>query len=373
MEQDNIFQFYLDSTNKKNIKSSSAFQTLNKNNIDTNELTNHEEEYEAGTIELNYKDEKTKEVDGRTFVGDGLAFLADIPEESVKALMLAFLNGSDVAANGVGVIFNALTDVDEEIHTAHKNTDYKKFSELTTAKIQEFSKYLREKKTDVREYSGNITGIGAELDSKAARFVSMVLQDTPYAIPIHKKIKSMGVPTYISLPLSYGMGSAIAFDDNATLSLNSEQVQAFKKMTGALPDTSEEKIFNTTYRMLEATGLSFAIPAVVKSLKFAKNNVPKLMQPQSTVTIGGTAAATAAVEEVKENAAEEIITTERANSDKIIKDMLKTETTTKDNIVGNILKTETTTKDNVAGNMLKNDITQSDNIGNNTISNLTEY
>ena len=373
MEQDNIFQFYLDSTNKKNIKSSSAFQTLNKNNIDTNELTNHEEEYEAGTIELNYKDEKTKEVDGKTFVGDALAFVADMPEESVKALMLAFLNGSDVAANGVGVIFNALTDVDEEIHTAHKNSDYKKFSELTTAKIQEFSKYLREKKTDVREYSGNITGIGAELDSKAARFVSMVLQDTPYAIPIHKKMKSMGVPTYISLPLSYGMGSAIAFDDNATLSLNSEQVQAFKKMTGALPDTSEEKIFNTTYRMLEGTVLSFAAPFVIKSLKFAKNNVPKLMQPQSTVTIGGTAAATAAVEEVKENAAEEIITTERANSDKIIKDMLKTETTTKDNIVGNILKTETTTKDNVAGNMLKNDITQSDNIGNNTISNLTEY
>ena len=357
MEQDNIFQFYLDSVNKKNIKSGTAFQTLNKNNIDTNELTNHDEEYEAGTIELNYKDEKTKEVDGKTFVGDALAFVADMPEESVKALMLAFLNGSDVVANGVGTIFNALTDVDEDIHTAHKNSDYKKFSELTTAKIQQFSKYLREKKTDVREYSGNITGIGSELDSKAARFVSMVLQDTPYAIPIHKKMKSMGVPTYIALPLSYGMGSAIAFDDNATLFLNSEQVQGFKKMTGALPDTSEEKIFNTTYRMLEATGLSFAIPAVIKSLKFAKNNVPKLMQPQSTVTVGGTATATAAVEEVKQNAAEEIITTEKANSDKIIE---------------NILKTETTTKDNVAGNMLKNDITQSDNIGNNTISNLTE-
>jgi len=357
MEENNIFQFYLDSVNKKNIKNSPAFQILNKNNIDTNELTNHEEEYEAGTIELNYKDEKTKEIDSKTFVGDALAFVADMPEESVKALMLAFLNGSDVVANGVGVIFNALTDVDEEIHAAHKNSDYKKFSQLTTAKIQQFSKYLREKKTDVREYSGNITGIGAELDSKAARFVSMVLQDTPYAIPIHKKMKSLGLPNYVSLPLSYGMGSAIAFDDNATLFLNSEQVQGFKKMTGALPDTSEEKIFNTTYRMLEATGLSFAIPAIVKSLKFAKNNVPVLMKPQSTVTVGGTAIATAAVEEVKENAAEEIITTEKANSDKIIE---------------NILKTETTTKDNVAGNMLKNDITQSDNIGNNTISNLTE-
>ena len=60
MEEDNIFQTYIDAVNKKNIKNSSAFQVLNKNNIDTHELTNHEQEYEAGTIELNYKDEKTK-------------------------------------------------------------------------------------------------------------------------------------------------------------------------------------------------------------------------------------------------------------------------------------------------------------------------
>jgi hypothetical protein len=357
MEEDNIFQTYIDAVNKKNIKNSSAFQVLNKNNIDTHELTNHEQEYEAGTIELNYKDEKTKEVDSRTYVGNALAFIADMPEETVKSLMLAFLNGTDVAANGVGVIFNALTDVDEEIHTAHKNSDYKKFSELTTAKIQEFSKYLDGKKTDVSEYSGNITGMGSQLDNKAAEFVSMVIQDTPYALPIYKKMKKMGLPTYVALPVSYGMGSAIAFDDDATLFLNSEQVQGFKKMTGALPDTSEEKIFNTTFRMLEGTGLGFAIPFVVKSLKFAKNHVPKLMKPQSTVTVGGTAVATAAVEELKENAVEENLKNERANSDKIIE---------------NILKSETTTEDNIIGNMLKNEITQSDNIRNNTISNLTE-
>ena len=41
----------------------------------------------------------------------------------------------------------------------------------------------------------------------------------------------------------------------------------FKKMMKVLPDTSEEKLYNTTFRMLEGTALSFLFPAVFKSLK----------------------------------------------------------------------------------------------------------
>ena len=311
MENENFnwIDAFVEAQEKKDIKNSKAFEVLNSNNIDTNELTNHEKEFEAGKIELNYKDEKQKEIDGRSYVGNAMAFILDMPEETVKSLMLAFLNGTDVAANGVGVVFNALTDVDEEIHTAHKNSDFKKFKELTTAKIQEFSKYLREKKTDVREYSGNITGIGAELDSKAAEFVSIITQDAPYAIPIRKKLRSIGLPEYVALPVAFGMGSAIAFDDDANLWLNSEQVQGFKKMVVDLPNSSEEKIFNTTYRMLEATGLGFAIPGVVKGLSFAKNNIPKYMnsktiKPQNTIAVGGSATATAVVQEVEKNIVE---------------------------------------------------------------------
>ena len=36
--------------------------------------------------------------------------IADMPEETLKALMMAALNGTDVAANVVGVAFNAMTN-----------------------------------------------------------------------------------------------------------------------------------------------------------------------------------------------------------------------------------------------------------------------
>jgi len=303
MEQDNIFQTYIDAVNKKNIKSSSAFQVLNKNNIDTNELTGHETDGHAGTIDLNYKDEKEKEVESRSFAKGALAFVADMPEETVKALMMATLNGADVAVNGVGTIFNAMTNVDPAMNAAFNNGDGKKFKTLLNKNIQDFSKYLNSEKEQVKEI-----GEGSEMNSRAAEFVSLITQDVPYSMPIRKKLRSMGIPEYIALPVAFGIGSSIAFDDDVTmsnwkLSLNSEQVQGFKKMAGALPDTSEEKIFNTTYRMLEGTVLGFLTAPVIKAFTFAKNNIPKYMNKikkkdveQISTAIGGAAITGSVVE-----------------------------------------------------------------------------
>ena len=101
----------------------------------------------------------------------------------------------------------------------------------------------------------------------------------------------MGLPEYVALPLAYGIGSGIAFEDDATipnwkLSLNSEQVQNFKEMVGALPNSSEEKIFNTTWRTVEGTVMGFAFPAIFKALKFAKNTIPKYMDEQFQKSVG---------------------------------------------------------------------------------------
>ena len=221
-----------------------------------------------------------------------------MPEETVKALMLATLNGTDVAANVVGVVFNAMTNVDPAMQVAFNNGDGKKFKTLLNKNIQEFSKYLSEEKVKVKKI-----GEGSELDSKAAAFVSMITQDTPYALPIHKKLKSFGVPNYIALPVAYGMAQSVAFSDDATLFLNSEQVQEFKKMMKVLPDTSEEKLYNTTFRMLEGTALSFLFPAVFKSLKFAKNTVPKYLDQQlsTALAVAGTTGAVVEKVEAKEN------------------------------------------------------------------------
>ena len=225
-----------------------------------------------------------------------------MPEETVKALMLAALNGTDVAANVVGVVFNAMTNVDPAMQVAFNNGDGKKFKTLLNKNIQEFSKYLSEEKVKVKKI-----GEGSELDSKAAAFVSMITQDTPYALPIHKKLKSFGVPNYIALPVAYGMAQSVAFSDDATLFLNSEQVQEFKKMMKVLPDTSEEKLYNTTFRMLEGTALSFLFPAVYKGLKFAKNTVPKYLDQQFSTSLAA-ASATGAVVEKAEAKEKDLIT-----------------------------------------------------------------
>ena len=300
-ENFNWLEMYIDIQEGKDIKNSSAFKLLNSNNIDTYELTKTEKDKDAGVVELNYKDEKEKETDGRSFAKGLLAFIADMPEETVKALMMAALNGTDVAANVVGVAFNAMTNSDPAIALAFQEGNPAKFKKLVNANIQEFSKYLDTQKKEVKEI-----GEGSALNSKAAQFVSMITQDTPYSLPIYKKLKSLGMPNYMALPIAYGIGSGVAFDDDATIFLNSEQVQSFKEMTGALPNSSEEKIFNTTYRTLEGTALGFAIPYIFQGLKFAKNTIPKYMTPQTSIATGSAASVGAVVDNATANKTDKI-------------------------------------------------------------------
>ena len=293
MEEENFnwLETFIEIQNNKDVKLSNDFKILNSNNIDTNELTKHETDKDAGTVELNYKDEKAKEIDGYNYVKGAFAFLRDMPEETVKSLMLAFLNGVDVTANASAVIFNAMVSVDPAMEAAFQNKDLAKFQKSFNANVKTFSKYLDGEKKQVAEI-GETTGE----NSKGAEFVAMIVQDTPYALPIYKKFKSMGMPSYVALPLAYGMGSGIAFDDDATLFLNSEQVQSFKEMIKVLPNSSEEKIYNTTFRMLEGTSLGFLIPKIFNGLKFAKNTIPKYMTPQTSIAVGAAAATGAAVD-----------------------------------------------------------------------------
>ena len=298
MEEENFnwIEAFIQATEKKEIKNGNAFKVLNENNIDTNELTKHEKDKEAGVIELNYKDEEVKEVDKRSFAKGALAFVADMPEETMKALMMAFLNGTDVAANFTGVVFNAMTNQSPAMAEAFKNGNAAEFKKLVNSNIQEFSKYLDNEKKQVKAI-----GEGSELNSKAAEFVSMITQDTPYSMPIYKKLKNLGMPNWMALPVAYGMGSGIAFSDDATLFLNSEQVQNLKELSGALPNSSEEKIFNTVFRTFEGTSLGFLTGPVVKAFSFAKKSIPKYMDNQMAVSVGSAASVTAAVDKLEAN------------------------------------------------------------------------
>jgi hypothetical protein len=310
MEEENFnwAEQYLGIQSNKDIKNSNAFKTLIENNIDTNELTGHEKETNAGVVQLNYKDEKEKEADSYNYARGLLNFAKDMPEETAKALMLAALNGTDVAANAIGVLFNLFTNTDQEMKNAFDRKDEIKFKKKFNSNIRTFSDYLSLQKDKVRAI-----GEDSETSSKAAEFVAMIAQDTPYAVPIYKTLKRNGIPNWMALPVSYGMGAGIAFDDDATLFLNSEQVQEFKKMVVDLENSSEEKIFNTTFRMAEGTGLGFLTGGLFKSLKFAKNNIPKFNTKKVGEAVALTATGGAVVKDVLDNQGNNIISKETEN------------------------------------------------------------
>ena len=307
MEEENFnwLEFMNDAQAKKDVKNSSAFKLLNENNIDTNELTGHEKDDYAGKIDLNYKDEKEKENDGYNIGRGLLSFVADMPEETGKALMSAFLNGTDVGINLVGVLYQAMQGGSPALRAAYEKGNQNGFNKEFLGSIQTFSKYLDDQKDQVAKI-----GEGSKMNNRAAEFVSMITQDTPYSLPIYKKFKRWGMPNWMALPVAYGVGGAIAFDDDASLFLNSEQVQGFKELVIDAENSSQEEIFNKTFRMVEGSTLGVVLSPIFKGVMNAKKYIPKLMKPQNTIAVGGSATATAVVDEIKPDLTEQVLNNE---------------------------------------------------------------
>ncbi len=205
-----IDSFYLPTIEKNVTENSSAAKILNDNHIDNHEILGINQEAEAGTINLNYKDEKQKEADGIDFVEGAIEFAKDIVPSSYQSMKLAGVNGADVVINMVP-LFDRLFSLDP---------NYKPNQDLMTT-MKNWSNHL----------DGARENIKAKRDQnqKVAQFVSMIFQDVPYAVPLHKKFKNMGMPKWLSMPLAYGLGYALGFDEEKTsMFLNSKDVQAIK-------------------------------------------------------------------------------------------------------------------------------------------------
>ena len=162
----------------------------------------------------------------------------------------------------------------------------------------------------MKDWSDALDGVRKDLknkqaeNNKASQFVSYIFQDIPYAVPIYRKMKSLGTPNWVALPVSAGVGFSLGFDEEASFFINSEAVKNFKELVRVLPDTPEEKIFDNTVQALEGTGFAFAIPAIAKGFTFAKQNVPKLVTKETVsdaakLAAGGTVIGTALTKEAK--------------------------------------------------------------------------
>ena len=275
-----IDNFYLPKVEKDFIDNSLTIKTLNDNHIDSHELLGINQEAEAGTINLNYKDEKQKEADGIDFVEGAIEFAKDIVPSSYQSMKLAGVNGADVVINMVP-LFDRLFSLDP---------NYKPNQDLMTT-MKNWSNHL----------DGARQNIKAKRDQnqKVAQFVSMIFQDVPYAVPLHKKFKNMGMPKWLSMPLAWGMGYALGFDEERTsMFFNSKDVQAIKSLINITKDTPEEKLFDNVWQAVEGTGIAWAFPQIWKSIKFAKRNIPKLNTEKVGQAAGITATGGAVVKSV---------------------------------------------------------------------------
>ena len=275
-----IDSFYLPTIEKNVTENSSAAKILNDNHIDNHEILGINQEAEAGTINLNYKDEKQKEADGIDFVEGAIEFAKDIVPSSYQSMKLAGVNGADVVINMVP-LFDRLFSLDP---------NYKPNQDLMTT-MKNWSNHL----------DGARENIKAKRDQnqKVAQFVSMIFQDVPYAVPLHKKFKNMGMPKWLSMPLAYGLGYALGFDEEKTsMFLNSKDVQAIKSLINITKDTPEEKLFDNVWQAVEGTGIAWAFPQIWKSIKFAKRNIPKLNTEKVGQAAGITATGGAVVKSV---------------------------------------------------------------------------
>ena len=314
--------YYLGVVEKDLREKSNGAKILNDNQIDNHEMLGIDKDKDAGVINLQYKDEKQKETDGMSFAEGLLEFAKDIPSSSIYSVGLAGVNGADVMVNFIP-LFDKLFSLDPNYRS---NDNLMKKMQDWDKNLANARKFLNDKR---------------DQNQKVSQFVGMVFQDVPYAIPLHKGFKKAGMPTWMAMPLAFGVGYGLGFDEkHVSMFLNSKDMRAIKDFIKIMPDTPEDKLFDNMYQMFEGTAFAGILPEVWKGIKFAKRNIPKVANALNTEQIGtaiagGTAAAVVGSTEAK----------------------------SEENI---------THKDNIAGNILSNKTTHSDNIGSNSISKQTK-
>ena len=277
-----INEFYLPKVEKDFLDNSSAVKILNDNKIDNHELLGIDKDKDAGDIQLTYKDEKEKQADGISFLEGLWEFTKDLAPSTYQSLKLAGVNGADVMVNMVPLI-DRLFSLDPNYTTNQPLMDT----------MKNWTKHLDVVREEIK----------AKRDQNqiVSQWVSMIFQDLPYAIPLHKKFKNSGMPKWLAMPLAYGLGYALGFDEQRTsMFLNSKDMQALKSLINITENTPEDKLFDNVWQAVEGTAFMKLFPELWKGIKFAKRNIPKInketISDVSQLAAASTVLATAATE-----------------------------------------------------------------------------
>ena len=267
-EEINIYdEFYIPLLNQENIVTSKEYKLLKENNVDTIELEGGEKDKDSGEIKLGEISEEEK----TTLAQDTLTYIKAMPKDLVISVTRGSMNGFDFVNNVAAALTYGSRKVPED-----------SVFEFISNRIDKQKASLDELEKD---------------DPLTTRIIAAIGQDAAYVYPIYKKIKSIGIPKQYALPVSFALGSTLAFDKKMTFLLDTEAIRGLKKVIGIPSDTPVEELFDKTIQALEYTGMGFAFNAlypIVKGLKYIRPD-------QGAVAVGGAAASGEAVKKVSDN------------------------------------------------------------------------
>jgi hypothetical protein len=265
------------------------YNFFKENNVDPAELIGITRDPNAAVVQLNKDDPKNKEVNP-LYAKDIYNFIADLPDQALYRLVLGGMNGARLGVNLLPAFSRLIGAEPGE----DRFDDIYKFS-------QKADENIKNKITMFKDiYANAFKEIKGRDPNKASDLVSYIAQDYPYYAPIYSTLDKIGLPKTISIPLSVGLSSGVAFDpkeqtadgtSESSFFFDSASIKSLKEFFGALPNTPEGEIFDRAYQAFETTGVAAAIRPIINTALFLKRNVPafnKAIPGASVATAGAT-------------------------------------------------------------------------------------
>jgi hypothetical protein len=268
-----IDDFYLPYKKQEESYASKEYRLLLDNDVDPAKIIGLEPNHEAGVITLGKEIEGQKE----SLFNETIDFIGSIPKDMAIGAARGTVNGFDFIKDAAEAITygNTLTPDDS------------------------IFKFLEEKVNTARTSLDSFD----KDDPLVAKMIGTIGQDAAYVYPIHKKLKSIGIPKQYALPLAFAVGSTLAFENKSSFLLDTETINGLKSAINLKPDTPAEEMFDKLVQFVEFSGMGFAFNKIAPIFRSLKNID---VQKASTVTAGSAAAGAAAIE-VQDNIQNNII------------------------------------------------------------------
>ena len=292
-EFDYISDFYLPQKDSEELYNTETYKIINQNGIDDFEYFT--EEKVQGIDDTRVKRvEEVSDQDKEGFFGPFLDFFKDLPESFAIDVGESFLNIANNATQLVGMASNVAFQDTKSSAISDFTNKVAKNVRLQTREAKEHLKFYAEER-DINGVSQLFTDIGIDLG---------------LMFPIQKQLKKTGMPSMISYPLAFGLAYGFTGgkgDQDKNLIISSHLMNKTNKLLKVLPDTPEDEVGTLVANTFEGTAWGFAGPILKNTFKFIKTSLPYMVNQQTAVGAGGSAAVTAGVEEVQDNIQNNII------------------------------------------------------------------